>query len=118
MTPVNEELSAFIAHLSLLTQSVVGVRHLCTEEINSLMELSLTGMFFSYTVFQDFLKINAHAHTVDTRYSFSPFPWCQEPGILTCTKIFVAYKIYYFCLRTAKANGTLTLVNHAPFQLV
>ena len=99
MTPVNEELSAFIAHLSLSTQSVVGVRHLCTEEINSLMELSLTGMFFSHTVFQDFLKINAHAHTVDTRYSFSPSLGARNQVYLLVPKYLLPTKYIIFAYR-------------------
>ena len=33
----------------------------------------------SDTVFQEFLEINAHAHTVDTRRSFFPSPF-SAPG--------------------------------------
>ena len=49
-----------------------------TVKIGNLTEVSVTEMPASDTVFQEFLEINAHAHTVDTRRSFSPSPFA--PG--------------------------------------
>ena len=45
-----------------------------TVKISNLTEVSVTEMPASDTVFQEFLEINAHAHTVDTRHSFPPSP--------------------------------------------
>ena len=43
-------------------------------KIGNLTEVSVTEMAASDTVFQEFLEINAHARTVDTRRSFFPPP--------------------------------------------
>ena len=53
--------------------------HLHTVKISNLTEVSVMEMSTSDTVFQEFLEINAHAHTVDTRRSFSPSPF-SAPG--------------------------------------
>ena len=74
-----KELSAFIAPLSSFTQSVVVVFILHTLKIGNLTEVSVMEMPASDTVFQEFLEINAHAHTVDTRRSFFPSPF-SAPG--------------------------------------
>ena len=50
-----------------------------TVKISNLTEVSVTEMPTSDTVFQEFLKINAHARTVDTRRSFFPSPF-STPG--------------------------------------
>ena len=50
-----------------------------TVKIGNLTEVSVTEMSASDTVFQEFLEINAHAHTVDNRRSFSPSPF-SAPG--------------------------------------
>ena len=61
-----EKLSSFIAPSSSFTQSVVVVCIFHTVKIGNLTEVSVTEMPASDTVFQEFLEINAHAHTVDT----------------------------------------------------
>ena len=50
-----------------------------TVKIGNLTEVSVTEMPVSDTVFQEFLEINAHVHTVDTRRSFFPSPF-SAPG--------------------------------------
>ena len=46
-----------------------------TVKIGNLTAVSVTEMPTSDTVFQEFLKINTHARTVDTRHSFLPSPF-------------------------------------------
>ena len=60
-----KELNAFITHLSSLIQS--NGMHLSQ---GCLTEASVMEMAVNNTVFQEFLKINSHAHMVDTRQSF------------------------------------------------
>ena len=74
-----EKLSAFIAPSSTFTQSMAVVCVFHTVKTNNLTEVSVTEMPASNPVFQEFLEINAHAHTVDTRRSFFPSPF-SAPG--------------------------------------
>ena len=60
-----------------------------TVKIGNLTEVNVTEMPASDTVFQDFLEINTHAHTVDTRRSFFPSPF-SAPG----NKARVSYVIW------------------------
>ena len=69
-----EKLSAFIAPSSLFTQSVVVVCIFHTVKIANLKDVSVTEIPASDMVFQEFLEMNAHARTVDTRRSFFPSP--------------------------------------------
>ena len=53
--------------------------HLPHSKNRNLTEVSVTEMPASDMIFQEFSEINAHAHTVDTRRSFSPSPF-SAPG--------------------------------------
>ena len=46
-----------------------------TVKIGNLTAVNVTEMPASDTVFQEFLEINTHARTVDTRHSFFPSPF-------------------------------------------
>lgn len=74
-----------------------------TEYIAWLTELSVTQMLASDMDFQEFLKLfNTHAHTVDTKRSFSPSPQHQEPSQLAKYPLhevlFTAHKLHALSL--------------------
>ena len=67
-----EELSVFIAPLSLFTQKLVSGMHLPHSKIDCRTEFGVTEMPVSDT---EFWEIDKHAHTVDTI-----FPLPSAPG--------------------------------------
>ena len=62
MCYVSKDLSAFIAHSSLSTQSIVDGRNFLHERIWLTRKISVTEMSVSDTGFQELLANNAHVH--------------------------------------------------------
>lgn len=62
MCYVSKDLSAFIAHSSLSTQSIVDGRNSLHERIWLTRKISVTEMSVSDTGFQELLANNAHVH--------------------------------------------------------